>query len=165
MSLIKNLDCKSDAPAQRWAPVYYACWQWKKLPKQIKATVGPTVQTQPSPPFPNCVEAGWPGEKIDVVLVNPNPDCDYYWSWSNGTGAYLLLTPQGSQPLMAGTPNMPDINAQMSSGNYWEVLDGIDITGSCSYDPVTNETKFNMSGFVLNSNGCKMAFTITYNDV
>lgn len=163
MPLIKNLDCKSSAPAYNFAPVYYPCFGWKSLPSQFQATVYPTTQTQPSPPAPNCADEGWTTQTLDVALVRQG--CGYTWAWSNGTGAYLLLSNSTIQPLMCGTANMPDITAQMTSGTYWYVLDGVDLAGSCYWNQETNETTFIMTGAVLNSNGCRMPFKITYNGV
>ena len=163
MSLIKNLDCKDTAPAYTFKPVYYACFGWKSLPSAFQATVYPTVQTQPSPPFPNCADEGWTTTTQNVVLTRQG--CDFTWAWSNGTGAYLLLSNSSTQPLMCETANMPNITAQMTSGTYWYVLDGVDLAGSCFWNKETNETTFIMTGAVLNSNGCRMPFEIRYNGV
>lgn len=163
MSLIKNLDCKDTAPAYNFNPVYYACFGWKSLPSQFQATVYPTTQTQPIPPGVDCATLGWTTTTSNVVLTRQA--CSYTWAWSNGTGAYLLLSNSTTQPLMCGTANMPDITQQMSSGTYWYVLDGIDLAGSCSWNQETNETTFIMTGKVLNSSGCEMPFEIRYTGV
>lgn len=163
MPLTKLEDCRSSAPAYEYRPVFYACFGTKRLPNSFKATVYPTTQTQPSPPAPNCADEGWTTQVQEVTLTRI--PCSYTWSWSNGTGAYLLLSNSSTAPLMCGTADMPDITAQMSSGTYWYVLDGVDLAGSCSWNQTTNETTFTLSGAVLNSSGCRMPFVITYTGV
>lgn len=162
MPLIKNLDCKDTAPAYNFAPVYYACFGWKALPSQFKATVYPATQTQPSPPAPNCQDEGWPATEQDIILARQG--CGFTWAWSNGS-AYLLMSNSSIQPLMCGTANMPDITQPMTSGTFWYILDGVDLAGSCSWNQETNETTFIMTGAVLNSSGCRMPFKITYTGV
>ena len=163
MTLIKNLDCKSTAQGFTFAPVYYACFGWKNLPNAFQATVYPTTQTQPSPPAPNCADLGWTTQTLNVTLARQG--CDYVWAWSNGTGAYLLLSNGSYPPLMCGNPNMPDITGFTTNNTKWYVLDGVDLAGSCSYNSQTKETNFIMTGAVLNSSGCRMPFKITYNGI
>ena len=69
------------------------------------------------------------------------------------------------QPLMCGTADMPDITAFTTNNTKWYILDGVDLSGSCSWNQTTNETTFTLSGAVLNSSGCRMPFVITYSGV
>ena len=163
MPLVQNLDCKNTAPAYNFAPVYYACFGWKQLPSQFKATVYPTTQTQPIPPAVDCATLGWTTTTLDVVLTRQG--CGFTWAWSNGTGAYLLMSNSIFQPLMCGTADMPDITAFTTNNTKWYILDGVDLSGSCSWNQTTNETTFTLSGAVLNSSGCRMPFVITYSGV
>lgn len=163
MPLIKNLDCKDTAPSFNFVPVYYACFGWKKLPSAFQATVYPTTQTQPIPPAVDCATLGWTTTTQNVTLARQG--CDFTWAWSNGTGAYLLMSNSSTQPLMCGTANMPDITAFTTNNTKWYILDGVDLAGSCSWNQQTNETTFIITGAVLNSSGCRMPFEIRYTGV
>lgn len=154
------LDCKSSAQAYTYAPVYFACFGNKAMPTQFKAKIGPTTQTG----FINCISVGYPSTVIDIVLTNNDPKCTYSWSWTNNS-AYFQLTNGANPPLQAGSANIPDLSQPLSTGNYFYILDGTNVHGSCTWDEQTNETKFVMTGTVLNSNGCSFPFTINYDGV
>ena len=156
-----NLDCNNPAQQYTYAPIYYACFGPKRLPSSFKAVVGPTTSIDPLT-F-DCVANGWPSVATEVTLGRVDP-CTFSWAWSNGN-AYLNLNNGTIQPLMASDPNMPDLTQPTTSGTYWYVLDGQNLSGSCSYNPENNETTFTLSGQVVNSAGCIMPFTITYSGV
>lgn len=160
LSTIKNLDCKSTAAGYTFAPVYYACFEWKSLPQSFKAKLGPTTSTDPN--VFNCTDHGYPSTQIDIVLTRQG--CDFVWAWSNGSIGVLFSTGNVA-PLMGGTPNMPDIGAQMTNGTYWYLLNGTNPTGSCSYNPITNETSFTYSDVIVEEPGCSTPITITYQGV
>lgn len=158
--MLKNIDCSSTAEQYDFKPVYYACFDWKSLPSQFNAKIGPVTNVDPEV---DCPALGYPTTQIDIVLVRQG--CSYVWSWSNGQIGFILSTGIVA-PLMTGNPNMPDISQPTSNSTYWYVQNSSGpITGSCSYNPLTNETTFYMSGTVVEDPGCSYPFIITYNGV
>lgn len=159
MPLNKLLDCKDTAAQYDYRPVFYACFGPKRLPGAFSAKLGPVTSTGPV----DCATLGWPTTQIDITLARQGP-CEYVWAWSNGSVGVLLSTGLVA-PLMCQTANMPDISAQTSNGTYWYLLNATNVTGSCSWNPSTNETTFSMSATIVEEPGCSIPIIITYQGV
>ena len=139
----------------------YSCFYTKNLPNCFKAKIGPVVY---APGF-QCY--GFPDVETEITLCRAT-----YCDWESGTfvwynsqyrtGLTLFVTPWTN--IFKENPN--EINIDV----VWSFSGAATATGSCTYNPDTNETNFIMFGTAeFSSEGsalpCYLPFTITYNGV